>query len=394
MSSPEVVTSSLRPDSSQTNQVRRQLVLASAMAPALASATAALLAGCAARTPMRIGFIGGLSGRIADLGIGARNGAQMAVDELNAQGGLAGRTLELLPRDDEQNAEIARQRLSELFAAGVELVIGPVTSTMVQPLLPLANERRIPLISPLAGANDFSGRDDAFFRVVSDTARSAAQHANALLARGLRRIVAVGDARNAVFTRNWIRSLGATFVAGGGSVVETIEFEAAPGLRFLDLAQRIAALSADGVAIVASAADSAVLVQQLRRIRPGLPVGLSAWAGTEELPQLGGASLDGVLVTQFFDRFNTTPRWQDFVTRYRQRFGDAPGYPAMNGHDAVTMAAAAVRSGTDDGLLAALRRLRAFDGLQRKLRFDEFGDCLVTTYLTEVRDGRYVAVDT
>ena len=54
------------------------------------------------------------------------------------------------------------------------------------------------------------------------------------------------------------------------------------------------------------------------------------------------------------------------------------------------MGAAAVRAG--GGVLAALRQIRELDGLQRKLNFDEFGDCLQSTYLTEVKDGRYVAV--
>lgn len=357
-------------------------------------ALAALGPGCASRGPMRVGFIGGLSGRISDLGIGGRNGAQMAVDELNAQGGLGGRTLELLARDDEQTDAVAQRRLTELFEAGVEAVIGPMTSSMAVPLLPLAAQRGIPLISPLAGANAFSGKQDVFFRVVSDVRNSATQHAAGLLARGLKRLTTVGDSKNAVFSRNWNVALAERFQAGGGTLVEAIEFEAAPGLKFSELSQRIAATGADGVAIAASAADSAVLVQQLRRVRPQLSIGLSVWAGTEDLPRQGGSALDGVLVTQFFDRFNATPRWLDFVARYSQRFGEPPGYPAMNGHDAVQMLAQAVRLGGGKGLLAALGQVRQIEGLQRTLRFDEFGDCLAPTYLTEVRDGRYVAVPT
>jgi branched-chain amino acid transport system substrate-binding protein len=360
----------------------------------LAAAGAALLAatGCGRQTPWRIGYLGGLSGRISDLGIGARNGSQLAVDDLNAAGGVAGRPLELVARDDEQNAAVARERLAELHDLGVVLVIGPVTSTMGAAVLPLVNERRIPMISPLAGANELSGQDDAFFRVVSDTAASARQQAGALLGRGLRSVVTVADLRNAVFSRNWTESASAQFVAGGGVVSRSLEFEAAPGLHFLELAQRVAGSGADAAVIVASAADSAVLVQQVRRLRPQMFIALSAWAGTEEFPSLGGPAFDGLLVTQFFDRFNATPRWLDFVARYRSRFGDVPGYAAMNGYDALQMGAAAMRAAGSEGLLASLRQIRELDGLQRSLRFDGFGDCLAPTYLTEIRDGRYVAV--
>lgn len=360
---------------------------------------AAWLAGvgsaCSTKAPIRVGFLGGLSGRVSDLGIGGRNGTQLAVDDLNAGGGLDGRRLELLTRDDEQNGEVARQRLGELLDQRVEWVIGPMTSAVAAAVLPLVNERRVPMISPLAGANDFSGRDDAFFRVVSDAAAGGRQQAQALLKRGLRRIVTVADTTNAVFTRNWVVSAREKLEAGG-AVVQALEFKAAPGLKFLELAQRIAGTDVDGVIIAASAADSAVLVQQVRRLRERMFIALSVWAGTEELPALAGRALDGVLVTQFFDRFNAAPRWLDFVARYGKRFGEAPGYAAMNGYDALQMGAAAWRAAGRaagrDGLLQALRRVRDLDGLQRKLHFDEFGDCLAPTYLTEVKDGRYVAV--
>ncbi|MBC7940044.1 MAG: ABC transporter substrate-binding protein, partial [Chitinophagaceae bacterium] len=311
--------------------------------PLLIAAAAVLLLGpgCSARHPLRIGFLGGLSGRVSDLGIGGRNGAQIAVDDVNAAGGLDGRAMELVARDDEQNRELARQRLAELFGLGVAFVVGPMTSTVAAEVLPLTNERRIPLISPLAGANDFRGKDDAFFRVVSDTANSARQQATELLKRGLRSVVTVADTKNAVFTRNWSSFANERFVAGGGTALPTMEFAAAPGLKFLELAQRIADTGADGVIIAASAADSAVLVQQLRRLRAGMFIALSVWAGTEELPALGGRALDGVLVTQFFDRFSAAPRWLDFVARYRARFGDTPGYAALNGYDALQMGAAA-----------------------------------------------------
>ena len=370
---------------------RRSLVLGAGAALLAAAGSA-----CSTKEPIRVGFLGGLSGRVSDLGIGGRNGTQLAVDDLNAGGGLAGRRLELLTRDDEQNGEVARQRLVELLDQRVDWVIGPMTSTVAAAVLPLVNERRVPMISPLAGANDFSRRDDAFFRVVSDSAASGRQQGQALLTRGLRRIATVADTSNAVFTRNWVGSARESIEQGGGAVVQALEFKAAPGLKFLELAQRIAATDADGVIIAASAADSAVLVQQVRRLRVSMFIALSVWAGTEELPALGGRALDGVLVTQFFDRFNAAPRWLDFVARFGKRFGETPGYAAMNGYDALQMGAAAWRaagsSAGRDGLLQALRQVRELDGLQRKLQFDEFGDCLAPTYLTEVKDGRYVAV--
>jgi len=351
--------------------------------------------GCSRKPPLRFGFLGGLSGRMSDLGLGGRNGVQLAIEDLNATGGVLDRMLELVVRDDEQNIDTAAQRLGELYDSGVVLVIGPMTSTVAAAVIPLANQRRIPLISPLAGASSLAGQADAFFRIVSDSGRSAQQQAAALLGRGVRRLVTVADLKNVVFTKNWTGAAAERFAAGGGALAQALEVEVAPGLSFVGLAQRIVDAKPDAVIIAFSATDSVVLVQQLRRLAPTMLIALSVWAGTEELPQLGGRSLDGVVVTQFFDRFNATPRYLDFVERFQKRFGAAPGYQAMNAYDATQFGVSALRAaGTDAAgpLMTALGAIRELDGLQRKLTFDAFGDCLASTYLTEIREGRYVAL--
>ena len=249
------------------NPLRRRLALGAGAAGVL------VLAGCAPGKPLRIVFLGGLTGRVSDLGIGGRNGTQLAVDDLNAAGGIDGRLFELLSRDDEQNIELSHTRLQELFDSGVVWVVGPMTGSVAAAILPLDHERAVPLISPLAGAHEFSGRKDAFFRVVASSVVSAQQMADAMLKRGLRRLVTVADLRNAVFTKGWARALSERLVVGGGTAMPALEFEAGPGLKFLDLAARIADANADAnananadaVAIGASATDSSALVQQVRR---------------------------------------------------------------------------------------------------------------------------------
>mgnify|MGYP000421578910 CR=1 FL=1 len=64
-----------------------------------------LLIGCSEPDPIRIGFIAGLEGRASDLGIASRNAVQMAVDEVNAAGGINGRKVELVIRDDKRSTE-------------------------------------------------------------------------------------------------------------------------------------------------------------------------------------------------------------------------------------------------------------------------------------------------
>jgi len=101
-----------------------------------------LVAGCSAKEPVKIGFIGGMSGRVADLGVAGRNGAVLAIEQKNAAGGINGRKLELLVRDDEQKPEVAGKVVAELLAQKVELIIGPMTSSMAFAILPRSRHRR------------------------------------------------------------------------------------------------------------------------------------------------------------------------------------------------------------------------------------------------------------
>lgn len=366
---------------------RRRCLRVAASLPWLVAA-----GGCHRGGPLQVGFIGGLSGRVADLGIGGRNGAQLAVDDVNARGGVDGRPLELLVRDDEQNEAVARMRFVELVDAGVRFVVGPMTSNIAVVLAGLALEKGLALISPTATTVELSGRDDAFFRVLPDARAGATQQAELLLRRGRRRLVTVSDLRNRAFSRGWNDAAASHFTAGGGALAAAVDFEAAPGLRFAELAERIAAIDGDAVLIAASAADSALLAQQLRRLRPQALVMLSSWAGTEQLVQLGGRSLDGVLVAQYFDRASPSAAYVGFVDRYQRRFGEVPGYPSVNAYDAVGLGAQGVRRAAGGRVLDGVRATREFDGLQRRIVLDGSGDCQAPIFHAEIRDGRYVAV--
>ncbi|HWT16306.1 MAG TPA: ABC transporter substrate-binding protein, partial [Patescibacteria group bacterium] len=97
-----------------------------------------LVSGCGPREPVRVGFLGGLSGRVADLGESGRNGAQIAVEEVNRAGGIGGRQVELIVRDDAQNPEKAISAINELIGARVEAIVGPMTSAMAEVVLPIA----------------------------------------------------------------------------------------------------------------------------------------------------------------------------------------------------------------------------------------------------------------
>ena len=80
----------------------------------VALASCALLLGCGPAEPLRVGFIGGLSDRNSDVGQSGNNGVVLAVEQINRAGGIRGRQVELISRDDAQNPATAEKSAREL----------------------------------------------------------------------------------------------------------------------------------------------------------------------------------------------------------------------------------------------------------------------------------------
>ena len=94
-----------------------------------------LLPGCGPEKPVQINFIGSITGKMAELGMTGRNAAQMAVDQCNEQGGIHGRPVQLIIKNDRQNEAIAVTATQDLIHQGVDIIISPTASPIDSAML-------------------------------------------------------------------------------------------------------------------------------------------------------------------------------------------------------------------------------------------------------------------
>ena len=136
-----------------------------------------------------------------------------------------------------------------------------------------------------------------------------------------------------------------------------------------------------------------LFVQQLRKLNQTVIIGTSEWAATEKMIELGGRAVEGVIVSQFFDRYSAEQRYIRFKNAYKKRFGEDPGFPSVVSYDAanVIMDALAQQEQYKD-LKQTILAAKTFDGLQGKITFNKFGDSDRKTYLSIIRNGRFVAL--
>jgi len=179
---------------------------------------------------------------VADLGVAGRNGVLLAVELRNRAGGVAGRQVELIIKDDEQDPEVAErvtrdltERVTrDLVAQGVVAIVGPMTSAMAMRVVPVANEAKVLVVSPTVTADDLSGLDDYFFRVIASTRQYASK--NALYQRNLRRVATAYDLGNKAYTESWLRNFRDAFSQNGGAIIRTLGFQSGGDTPFLPIA--------------------------------------------------------------------------------------------------------------------------------------------------------------
>ena len=350
---------------------------------------ASLLGACGEKEPLRIGFIGELSGTSADLGESGRNGAMLAVERINEKGGINGRRIELLIRDTGSNADSARRAAGELLQSNVLAVVGPMTSGITDAILPQYDSARTVLISPTASAVKLFGRDDYLFRINWTTRDNAILYARHCLAKGYKRVSAATNLNNRLFSESWIQEFKHAFELSGGSVVGISPFDS--GAESLQpVIDDMLGAKPDLLLFVANAGDSARLAQQARKVNAGIPLMAAEWAGTDQLIELGGKAVEGLGLLQQFDITDQSERFVDFRERFARRYGREPAFASVLAHDAVTVLADTLKR--NDGrrpLKAALVEQGPFQGLQETIRFDANGDTRRQARFATIRDGRY-----
>lgn len=350
-----------------------------------------LLAACGPKPPLRLGFIGGLTDRNADNGQAGLMAVKMAVDEFNRAGGVDGRMLELLAKDDAQDPTVAARSTQELVDAGVVAVIGPFTSGMAKVIVPITGQAEVFQVSPTITSMDFYGQDDNLFRINRTTRDNAQEYAQALTARGLQRAAVAYDTRNRNFTESWLREFAVAMEERGASVAASVPYESAGTADFAGTVQRMRAAQPDVLFFISGALDVARLAQEARRQAPALPIAASEWAATEQLLELGGPVVEGLMIIQNFDREDSSPRYRAFSDAFYQRYQRQPGYSSVASYDAATVVLTSLKvQRRDETLKQAALRLASFVGLQQTMRFDANGDTQRKVVFTGVEGGRYV----
>jgi len=352
----------------------------------------ALLSGCLVQRPIQVGFSGELTGRNADLGVQGRNGAQLAVERINAEGGIAGRPLELLVRDDLGTPEGAQTADRKLIDAGVVAIIGHMTSGQSMAGVAVTNEAGIVLLSPTTSTPALSGRKDFFFRVNPVNALAARTMADHIYrTRGLARVAVICDDDNASYTLVYLDAFVGAYETLGGQITGKAHFSSAQKPDFRPLVDQLQHDQPEALLIITSDVDAALIAQQARLAEWDVPLFAAGWAQTEALLQNGGTAVEAMDLVINYDLNNETPALRAFQRRYRERFGRESSFAAAQSYEAMLLLAASLEKTDGDAeTLPQALVTTEIEGLIGPLSLDAYGDVVRPQFLVTVQDGAFV----
>lgn len=330
------------------------------------------------------------------MGVQGRNGARLAVETINAAGGVRGKPLRLEPHDDQSHQQVARELVRTFRKDGVEVVIGPMTSVAGVAVAELVAESGPLYVSPTVSTAEVSGRDDFFVRLqAAHDLSAAALGAYAVQDLGVARVAVIADTTNAEYSTAYADAFSHGLAAEGGEVVREFAINLSQRGRWNHVIQAIAREDPQGVLIVGSATDTARFSQALRSVDHDWHLLGSGWAATEALTTMGGEAVhEMTLAKMSYPALETTPEGADFQQRFLQRFGRVPSFAAGNAYDAVMVVARALEdAGVDaEELRTALVSLDRFDTLTGRLTVNEYGDVEPSAEIVRVERGQFVHV--
>jgi len=323
---------------------------------------------------IKVGVYGPFTGGSAPMGVSMRNGAQIAIDEINAAGGVLGKKLVMVDRDDEAKNERGGQIMQELLdKENVVAVLGPINTGVANASTNYPNKKKVPqIINVSAGAkvNDYfkEVQENYIFRIAANDPIQAKAVVAEAMKRGYKRPALLCDDTN--FGQSGRQNLELALEAVGIKPVYVGKFK----IKDTDMTaqlQEAKAAKADVLLVWGIGPELAAVSNSMDRIGWNVDrIGSWTLAMSNYIVNAGKNGNGTTMPQTFIELSATTPRQKKFVEDYRKKYNENPiqsAVSAAQGYDSVYLLKMAIeQAGSTEGpkVKAALEDLKdTYDGV-------------------------------
>ncbi len=292
---------------------------------------------------LKIGGSGPLTGDNAQYGNGVKNGAQLAVDEINAAGGVNGIKLEFKLEDDEADAEKAVNAYNNLKDWGMQLSLGSVTSGSCIAFQGEASRDNMFLLTPSATAVEAISGDNAFRVCFSDPNQGVASADYIADNNVAKKVAVIYDSSNA-YSSGIYEKFNAEAKAKGLEIVTAQSFTADSNKDFSAQLQAVKSSGAELVFLPIYYNEASLILQQAKNIALNVKYfGCDGLDGILTMENFDPSLAEGVMLLTPFAANATDEYTVNFVKKYTEKYGaDTMNQFAADAYDAIYIIKAAI----------------------------------------------------
>jgi branched-chain amino acid transport system substrate-binding protein len=344
---------------------------------------------------VRIGVFMSLTGTTANFGISSVNGIKLAAEEVNSAGGINGKQVELLVQDDRSDASEAATIVTKFVTQDqVHAVLGEVASSRSIAAAPIAQNAKIPMLTPSSTNPEVTKKGDFIFRsCFIDPVQGAAIAQFAAKSLNAKTAAIMVDRKND-YSTGLEKVINETFTRMGGKIVAVQSYQEGDQ----DFNAQLTSLKGANPEVIFVPGyynDVGLIAKQARDKGITVPlVGGDGWDSVQ-LYAIGGSALNGSYFTNHYSPYDTDPKVQKFVSDYKAHYNTIPDALAATAYDAARIMFDAIkRSKSLNGpdIRDALAATKDFPGVTGTVTFNEQRDAVKPIVMIEIKAGGTYAV--
>lgn len=375
--------------------VTRRLALALSMTSVMA--IAAPFAAQAADDTVKLAAAGPMTGPSAETGQRMRAGIELAVEEINAAGGIGGKTLVIDIYDDEGKPESAAA-VAQRIAADRDVmgVIGHINSSASMAALPIYKRAGLTQVSGNSSAHKLThmGFDNIFRVIINDQGQAPVLAEHLINEEGAKKLAVIYE--NSDYGKGALESLKARAAELGAEVVAAETYQPGVDRDFNAQLTKIKAAGPDALILAGQYGEGGPIFNQAYRLglTQGTDVIKAGFDGLRQGPfiELAGAdAIEGLLIFASFDSLSDAPKTAEFREKTERLFGHPPTEQEAHNYDVVYLYKKAIEEGATKETMSDAIRGISMEGVSGHLEFDENGDVKgKKMVIFTVEDGKFV----
>lgn len=347
---------------------------------------------------IKVGEYASLTGKEATFGISSHEGTIMAIEEINAAGGVLGKKLELLTEDTQSKPGEPATVVNKLIARdGVVAMLGEVASGRSLEAAPICQKNKIPMVSPSSTNPKVTETGDYIFRVCFIDPFQGTVMANFAMRTLKAKKLAVFTDVKSDYSKGLAKFFKEQIVKNGGQVVSELDFNGGDK-DFKAQLTTIKAANADAVFVPGYYTDAALICIQAKQLGLNIPfLGGDGWESSK-LTEIGKDAVEGQYFSTHYHPDVGSEKAKTFLGNYQKRWnGKMPDALAACGYDsAYVLVDAMKRAGSTDGskVREALAATKDFDAVTGRITINAQRDATKSAVILQVKGGKFAYLET